>query len=137
VHCHPGKGNLVADALSQKLQCNCMVMDSRINTLCDELSKMRIEVIPSGTLTYISIKPTLLIRLLWPNSVTGECKSSRKILTRKWRSISAFAKTARGYYGLKTDRWFLKIGTSRRKFWMRLTSLNSPCTQEAPRCTMI
>jgi hypothetical protein len=65
--------------------------------------------------------------------VTRECKSSRKILTRKWRSISAFAKTPRGYYGSKTDWWFLKIGTSRRKFWMRLTSPNSPCTQEAPR----
>jgi hypothetical protein len=60
VHYHPGKANVVADALSRKSQCNCMVMDSRINTLCDELSKMRIEVIPSGTLTYISVEPTLL-----------------------------------------------------------------------------
>jgi hypothetical protein len=60
VHYHPRKTNVVADALSRKSQCNCMVMDSRINTLCDELSKMRIEVIPSGTLTYISVEPTLL-----------------------------------------------------------------------------
>jgi hypothetical protein len=60
VHYHPGKANVVVDALSQKSQCNCMVMDSRINTLCDELSKMRIEVIPSGTLSYISVEPTLL-----------------------------------------------------------------------------
>jgi hypothetical protein len=37
-----------------------MVMDSRINALCDELNKMRIKVIPSGTLSYISIEPTLL-----------------------------------------------------------------------------
>jgi hypothetical protein len=59
VHYHPGKANVVADALSWKSQCNCVVMDSRINTLCDELSKMRIEVIPSGTLSYISIEPTL------------------------------------------------------------------------------
>jgi hypothetical protein len=59
VQYHPGKANVVADALSQKSQCNCMMMDSRINTLCDELSKMRIEVIPSGTLSHISIEPTL------------------------------------------------------------------------------
>jgi hypothetical protein len=44
VHYHPGKANVVADALSRKSQCNCMMMDSRIDTLCDELSKMRIEV---------------------------------------------------------------------------------------------
>jgi hypothetical protein len=59
VHYHPGKANVVSDALSRKSQCNCMVMDSRINTLCDELSKMKIKVIPSGTLSHISIEPTL------------------------------------------------------------------------------
>jgi hypothetical protein len=59
VHYHPGKANVVADALSQKSQCNCVMMDSRINTLCDELSKMKIEVIPSGVLSHISVEPTL------------------------------------------------------------------------------
>jgi hypothetical protein len=34
-------------------------MDSRINTLCDELSKMQIEVIPSGALSHISVEPAL------------------------------------------------------------------------------
>jgi hypothetical protein len=64
VHYHPGKANVVAYALSQKSQCNCMVMDSHINTLCDEFSKMRIEVIPSGTLSHISVEPTLLDQII-------------------------------------------------------------------------
>jgi hypothetical protein len=59
VHYHPGKANVVGDALSRKSQCNCVMMDSRINTLSDELSKMKIEVIPSGTLSHISVEPTL------------------------------------------------------------------------------
>jgi hypothetical protein len=59
VHYHPGKANVVDDALSRKSQCNCVMMDSRINTLCDELSKMKIEVIPSGALSHLSIEPTL------------------------------------------------------------------------------
>jgi hypothetical protein len=59
VHYHPGKANVVANALSRKSQCNCVMMDSRINTLCDELSKMKIEVIPSGALSHISVEPTL------------------------------------------------------------------------------
>jgi hypothetical protein len=42
VHYHPGKANVVADALSRKLQCNYVMMDSRIDTLCDELSKMKV-----------------------------------------------------------------------------------------------
>jgi hypothetical protein len=64
VRYHPGKANVVADALSRKSQCNCMTMDPRINTLCDELCKMRIEVVPSGTLNYISIEPTLLHQII-------------------------------------------------------------------------
>jgi hypothetical protein len=59
VNYHPEKANVVADALSRKLQCNCVVMDSCINTLCDELNKMQIEVIPSGVLSHISVEPVL------------------------------------------------------------------------------
>jgi hypothetical protein len=59
VHYHSGKANVVADALGRKSQCNCVMMDSCINTLCDELSKMKIKVIPSGALSHISIEPTL------------------------------------------------------------------------------
>jgi hypothetical protein len=59
VHYHPGKANVVADALSWKAQCNCVIMDSKIGTLCDELCKLNLEVIPSGTLSYVSVEPTL------------------------------------------------------------------------------
>jgi hypothetical protein len=55
VHYHTGKANVVADALTQKSQCNYVMMDSRVNTLCDELSKMKIEVIPSGALSHIPL----------------------------------------------------------------------------------
>jgi hypothetical protein len=59
VHYHPGKANVVVDALSQKLQCNCVMMVSHIDTLCDELSKMKIEVIPSSALSHISVEVAL------------------------------------------------------------------------------
>jgi hypothetical protein len=59
VHYHSRKANVVPDALSRKSQCNCDMMDSRVNTLCDELSKIKIEVIPSGALSHISVEPTL------------------------------------------------------------------------------
>jgi hypothetical protein len=59
VHYHPGKANVAADALSQKAQCNCVTMDSKIATLCDELCKLNMEIISSGTLNYILVEPTL------------------------------------------------------------------------------
>jgi hypothetical protein len=59
VHYHPGKANVVSDALSRKAQCNCVNMDAKITTLCDELCKLKIEVVSSGALSYISVEPTL------------------------------------------------------------------------------
>jgi hypothetical protein len=103
VHYHPGKANVVADALSQKSQCNCITMDPRINTLCDELSKMRIEVIPSGILNYISIEPTLLDQIIMAQLGDKGVQIIKEILTRKLRSISASARTVWEYYGSKTD----------------------------------
>jgi hypothetical protein len=103
VHYHPGKANVVADALSRKSQCNCMMMDSRINTLYDELSKMRIEVIPFGTLNYISVEPALLDQIIKAQLYDNGVQIIKKNLNKKWRSIGAFARTARGYYGSKID----------------------------------
>ena len=59
VHYHPGKANVVADALSRKAQCNCITMDSKIAALCDELRKLNMEMVSLGTLDYISVEPTL------------------------------------------------------------------------------
>jgi hypothetical protein len=59
VHYHPSKANVVADALSRKAQCNCVTMDSKIATLCDELYKLNLEIISPSTLSYISVEPTL------------------------------------------------------------------------------
>jgi hypothetical protein len=59
VHYHLAKANVVADALSRKAQCNCVTMDSKIATLCDELCKLNVEVVSSGTLDYILVEPTL------------------------------------------------------------------------------
>jgi hypothetical protein len=59
VHYHPSKANVVADALSRKAQCNYVNMDAKITTLCDELCKLKIEVVSFGALSYISVEPTL------------------------------------------------------------------------------
>jgi hypothetical protein len=59
VHYHPGKANVVADALSRKSHCHCLTVKFYNETLFHEMGKLNLEMIPQGTLNHISIEPTL------------------------------------------------------------------------------
>jgi hypothetical protein len=96
VHYHLGKANVVADALSRKSQCNYVMMDSRINTLCDELSKMRIEVIPSGTLSHISIEPTLQDQIIMAQLSDKGMQIIKENLHRKAKKYKCFCQDSKG-----------------------------------------
>ena len=56
---HPSKANAVADALSRKAHCNYLQADSFSDTLCHEMEKLRLEMIPQGTLHHILVQASL------------------------------------------------------------------------------
>jgi hypothetical protein len=136
LHYHPRKENVVADELSRKAQCNFLTMDSHFSTLCDELSKLSMEVIPPSTLDYISVEPTLQDQIILAQLGDKGAQIIKEMLTQKVKSISAFARTSRVCYGLKTNLLFPRIQNLGRKFWTRLISPNFPYTLGAIRCTM-
>jgi hypothetical protein len=43
IHYHPGKANVVADALSRKASCHCLTMRTSDITLCQEMEKLNLE----------------------------------------------------------------------------------------------
>jgi hypothetical protein len=59
VHYHPGKANVVADALSCKAHCHCLSIEIFSETLCYQMRKLNLEIIPQGSLNLISIVSTL------------------------------------------------------------------------------
>jgi hypothetical protein len=59
VHYHPGKANVVADALSRKSHCHCFSVEVFNNTLCLEMRKLSLEIIPQGSLNHIAVEPIL------------------------------------------------------------------------------
>ena len=59
IHYHPGKANVVADALSRKANCNCTSATPVHATLCQEMEKLNLVMIVEGRLTNITLAPTL------------------------------------------------------------------------------
>jgi hypothetical protein len=59
VHYHPGKANIVADALSRKAHCSCLSVEAFNETLCWKMRKLNLEIIPQGSLDHLSIEATL------------------------------------------------------------------------------
>jgi hypothetical protein len=96
VHYHPEKANVVGDALSQKSQCNCVMMDSRINTQCDELSKMKIEVIPCGALSHISVEPTLQDQIIMAQLSDKGVQIIKENLHQKTEKYKCFRQDGKG-----------------------------------------
>jgi hypothetical protein len=73
-----------------------MMMDSCINTLCDELSKMRIEVIPSGTLSHISVEPTLLDHIIMAQLGDKGVQIIKENLNQKVEKYQCFHQDCKG-----------------------------------------
>ena len=59
VHYHPGKANVVADALSRRSHCNCLIARPFDSTLCQEMEKLNLEIISQGTLANIIVESTI------------------------------------------------------------------------------
>jgi hypothetical protein len=64
VHYHPGKANVVVDALSRKAHCRCLSIATFNDTLCNHMRKLNLEIISQGSLNLLSIESTLQDRII-------------------------------------------------------------------------
>ena len=55
VHYHPGKANVVADALSRKSHCNCHITSGAVNTLCPELEGLNLGMLTHGAVLNLEL----------------------------------------------------------------------------------
>ena len=57
IHYHPGKANVVADALSRKANYNCISATTLHETLCQEMEKLNLAIVTDGILAKIVSSP--------------------------------------------------------------------------------
>jgi hypothetical protein len=59
VHYHLSKANVVADALSRKTHCNCLIVKPLDISLCHEIEKLGIEIVQQGSVANITVESTI------------------------------------------------------------------------------
>jgi hypothetical protein len=64
IHYHPGKANVVADALSRKASCHCLTMKTSDIMLCQEMEKLNLGMIQHGTSNHLKLESVLLQRII-------------------------------------------------------------------------
>ena len=79
VHYHPGRANVVADALSRKTHCNSISSILYDDALCHEMERLNLEIVPYGTLANLVLTPTLRDQII---SAQKQDKGMNKIRQR-------------------------------------------------------
>ena len=60
---HPGKANVVADALSRKVHVNGLTVGELPEDLCDAFKDLRLEVVANGVVASLEVQPMLMDKI--------------------------------------------------------------------------
>ena len=101
IHYHPGKANVVADALSHKASCSCVSAMVLRETLCQEIEKMNLAIVAEGTLTNLILTPTLRDQISAAQKSDVGMGKIRQRLSENGPKFSVSIKIMMGCYGSK------------------------------------
>jgi hypothetical protein len=113
------------------------MMDSRINTLCDELSKMKIEVIPSSALSHISIEPTLQDQIIIAQLSDKGVQIIKENLHQKTEKYKCLRRDGKGILWFESRLVVPKSKDLKKKILDEAHLSKFLCILGAPKCTMI
>ena len=77
---HPSKANVVADALSRKSYCSNLMVRQEQPELCDEMEKLKLEIIDQRQLNEMTIKYDLKNRIKQAQKQCSEIQKLRKAM---------------------------------------------------------
>jgi ribonuclease HI len=80
INYHPGKANVVADALSQKTYCNNLMVKEEQHALHEELEKLRIDIVDHGQANELRVAYDLADRIRTAQKSCAEIKVLRELM---------------------------------------------------------
>jgi hypothetical protein len=81
-HYHPGKANVVADALSHKHYCNNLMVQKEQLALYEEMEKLSLEILEQGQLNELRVKYTLEDQIRLAQKECPEIEEVKSLMAR-------------------------------------------------------
>jgi hypothetical protein len=95
VHYHPGKANVVADALSRK-NCNYVTLEPYNEALCEEMRRLNLELVEHRNLYVVSIESPLHERVAMAQLIDEEVQKIKQKLDERDPKFDCFPKDDKG-----------------------------------------
>jgi hypothetical protein len=95
VHYHPGKANMVADALSRK-HCNYATLEPYNEPLCEEMRKLNLELVEHGNLYAVSIESPLHERIAMAQLIDEEVQKIKQQIEERDPKFDYFQRDDKG-----------------------------------------
>jgi hypothetical protein len=135
IHYHPGKANVVADALSRKASSHCLTMGTSDITLCQEMENLNLGMIQYGTSNHLKLESVILQRIIdAQKNDEGRKHIREKIEVGK---AKCFRKDDQGVVWFNNRIVVPKMKRSTSKFLMRHILVAILLIPEALRCIKI
>jgi hypothetical protein len=96
VHYHPGKANVVADALSHKDHCNHLELEPVSEPLCEEMRRLNLEVVPQGILYALMAESDLYDRIVTAQRNDEDIQTIKQKLAEGDPKYTCFQKDHQG-----------------------------------------
>jgi hypothetical protein len=103
-------------------------MEAFNETLCWEMRKLNLEIIPQGSLHHLSVETTLKDNIILAQQRDKGVRTIKQKLAQGEEKYKCFQVDPEGV---------LRTITFINRYWTRPTCPNSPCTLAVPRCTRI
>jgi hypothetical protein len=82
IHYHPGKANVVADALRRKHYCNNLMVQKEQPALYEEMERLNLEIVEEGQLNKLRVKYTLEDQIWQAQKGCPEIEEVKSLMAR-------------------------------------------------------
>ena len=119
VHYHHGKANIVADALSRKAHCHCISAIPLSESLCFDMEKLNLSIVPYGALAHLEPTPTLRDLIIAAQKKDKGVKEIQRRISEEDPKVSCFHQDSEDVLWFKNRLVVPKDLSSKSKFLMK------------------